>query len=346
MSPQGDAVLLSALVATLVGTAGAVVVLGLARRRAAVAATAAPLVVVAALAAGVYASGRAMYLAEDDSRTMLLVLLATVPVAVGVGLVVASRVHSISAAAERESADRRREAELEAGRRELVAWVSHDLRTPLAGIRAIAEALEDGVGGDPGRLHGQLRSEVMRMDDMVEDLLALSRLQSPAMRLDRTTVSLTDLVSDALASAEPRAAAAGVRLVGHAGEAVTAHVDAREVTRAVDNLVGNALRHTPPGEAVEVTVAAEGEHAVVEVRDACGGIPEDALPRLFEAGFRGSTARTPGRGGGAGLGLAIVRGVADVHGGDVGVENVPGGCRFRLRLPLVGPALAEAGPRA
>lgn len=343
MNPQGDAVLLSALVATVVGAVGAAIVLGVARRRPAVAATAAPLVVVLALAAGVYASGRAMFLSQADSRTVLLGLLAAVPITLAVGLVVAVRVHALSAAAEREAADRRREAEVEAGRRELVAWVSHDLRTPLAGIRAIAEALEDGLGGDPGRLYGQLRGEVMRMDDMVEDLLALSRLQSPSVRLDRTTVSLTDLVSDALASAEPRAAAAGVRLVGRADTPVTAPVDAREVTRAVDNLVANALRHTPEGEAVEVSVTATDGHAVVDVRDACGGIPEEVLPRVFEAGWRGSSARTPGRGGGAGLGLAIVRGVADVHGGDVAVENVPGGCRFRLRLPLVGPPLAEAG---
>lgn len=343
MNPHaGDAVVLSALVALAVGVVGAVLVLAFARRRLVLASAAAPLVVVLSLAAGVYASGRAMFLAEDDSRTVLLVLLAAVPIAVGLGLVVALRVHVMAREADREAADRRQQAEVEAGRRELVAWVSHDLRTPLAGMRAITEALEDGVGADPSRLLRQLRAEVMRMSDMVDDLLALSRLQSSSVRLERTVVSLTDLVSDVLASAEPRAGAVGVRLVGRAGDAVTAPVDAREVTRAVDNLVTNAIRHTPEGAEVEVRVSSDGDHAVVDVLDACGGIPEEALDRVFEAGWRGSSARTPGRGGGAGLGLAIVRGVADAHGGDVGVENVGRGCRFRVRLPLVGPAPVEA----
>jgi signal transduction histidine kinase len=337
-----DAVLLSALVALVVGGLGAGLVLAFARRSLVLATAAAPLVVVVSLAAGVYASSRAMFLSAADARTVLLVLLAAVPVAVALGLVVALRVHVLAREAEREAADRRREAEVETGRRELVAWVSHDLRTPLAGMRAISEALEDGVGADPGRLLQQLRGEVMRMSDMVDDLLALSRLQSPAVRLERTMVSLTDLVSDVLASAEPRAGAAGVRLVGRADARVTAPVDAREVTRAVDNLVTNALRHTPAGADVEVTVWQDDSCAVVDVLDGCGGIPDDDLDKVFDAGWRGSSARTPGRGGGAGLGLAIVRGVTDAHGGEVGVANVGKGCRFRVRLPLAETASAEA----
>lgn len=343
MNPHaGDAVVLSALVALVVGGLGAGLVLAFARRSLVVATAAAPLVVVVSLAAGVYASGRAMFLTTSDARTVLLVLLAAVPIAVALGLVVALRVHVLSREAEREAADRRREAEVETGRRELVAWVSHDLRTPLAGMRAIAEALEDGVGAEPGRLLQQLRGEVMRMSDMVDDLLALSRLQSPSVRLQRSMISLTDLVSDVLSSAEPRAGAAGVRLVGRADAGVSAPVDAREVTRAVDNLVTNALRHTPAGADVEVTVWADGSHAVLDVLDGCGGIADEDLPRVFEAGWRGSSARTPGRGGGAGLGLAIVRGVTDAHGGEVEVTNVGKGCRFRVRLPLVETASAEA----
>ena len=341
--PALAAVVLSALVATVVGGAGAWLVLGLARRRLVLAATAAPLVVVLSLAAGVYASGRAMFLSKADSTTVLLVLLADVPVAVVVGLAIALRILQLTREAERAAAARRRESELEAGRRELVAWVSHDLRTPLAGMRAVTEALEDQVG-DPARYLAQLRREVMRMSDMVDDLLALSRLQSPAIRLERVPVSLTDLVSDVLASAQPRAAAAGVRLVGTlVGAAeVTVPADARELTRAVDNLVANAIRHTPAGGAVEVRVGTADGVAVVEVQDGCGGIPEGDLPRLVEAGWRGSPARSPHPGGGAGLGLAIVRGVVDAHEGEIAVANVGAGCRFRLSVPLAQAVSSEA----
>lgn len=322
MSPVLDAVVLAALVATGVGAVGGVLVLRLARQRPATAAALAPLVVVLSLAAGVYASGRAMYLTPSASTTVLWVLLATVPVALGVGLVVSRRVQRLAMA-----------AEVEAHRRELVAWVSHDLRSPLAGMLAITESLQDGVTDNPARELDRLHGEVLRLSGMVDDLLALSRLQSPSLRLERTVVSLTDLVSDVLAAAEPRAEAAGVRLTGLADQAVSAPVAPREVTRAVDNLIGNALRHTPAGGSVEVSVLRHDDHALVEVTDGCGGIPSDELPRVFEAGWRGTSARTPGEGG-AGLGLAIVRGVAEAHGGTASAANVAAGCVFRIRLPL------------
>lgn len=320
--PVLDAVLTSAAVATLVGAFGAWLVLRMARSSPAVAAVLAPLVVVLSLAAGVYASARAMYLPASASNTVLLVLLATVPVALGVGLAVSRRIQRLAMA-----------AEVEERRRELVAWVSHDLRSPLAGMLAITESLQDGVAADPGRELDRLRGEVLRLSGMVDDLLALSRLQSPTLRLERTLVSLTDLVSDVLASAEPRARAAGVRLTGVADDGVTATAAPSEVTRAVDNLVGNALRHTPAGGEVVVRVTHRGDHADIEVRDGCGGISPEELPRVFEAGWRGTAARTPG-GGGAGLGLAIVRGVAEAHGGSASVVNTPTGCAFRIRLPL------------
>jgi signal transduction histidine kinase len=332
---QLQAVLLSASVAAVVGLLGAVLVDATARRSPARAAVVAPLVVVACVAAGVYASGRAMFLAEDDSATMLLVLLAAVPIAVVVGAVIARRVQSLARDRLREAAARERDREVEASRRELVAWVSHDLRTPLAGMRALTEALEDGVATEPADYLARMRAEILRMSTMVDDLLALSRLQSPGLRLDRQRVSLADVVSDAVARSQPVAAEAGVTLTGTARGTVPSLLDAREVSRAVENLVTNAIRHTPTGS--EVTVVVEANPATgdgeVSVQDGCGGIPEDSLPRVFEPGWRGTSARTPASGEGAGLGLAIVRGVADVHGGEVRVTNRGGGCRFVLSLP-------------
>jgi signal transduction histidine kinase len=310
----------------------------LARRSPARASVVAPLVVVLCVAAGVYASARAMFLAQSDSATMLLVLLAAVPISVVVGAVIARRVQSLARERLRETVARERDLEVEASRRELVAWVSHDLRTPLAGMRALIEALEDGVAASPADYLARMRAEVMRMSTMVDDLLALSRLQSAGLRLDRERVSLADVVSDSVARLQPVATAAGVVLTGSAARPVQAHLDPREVSRAVENLVGNAIRHTPAGGRVTVTVVADPDTHTgeVAVEDGCGGIPDDVLTRVFEPGRRGTTARTPGTGEGAGLGLAIVRGVAEAHGGGVAVANHGRGCRFVLTVP-VGP---------
>jgi signal transduction histidine kinase len=337
---QAQAVLLSAAVAAAVGVIGAVLLVWLARRSPARAAVAAPLVVVLSVAAGVYASARAMVVSDRDSTTVLLVLLAAVPVAVGVGVVTARRVQNLTRQRALDMAAAERDREVEAGRRELVAWVSHDLRTPLAGMRALTEALQDGVVTDPADYLDRMRLEVMRMSEMVDDLLALSRLQSSGLRLDRVRSSVADVVSEVVAFSQPVAQAAGVRLSGHADGPAFADIDPREVSRAVANLLTNAVRHTQPGGAVSVTVSTRtaGEPtrqgAEVAVQDACGGIPTEALPRVFEAGWRGTGARTPRPGAGAGLGLAIVRGVAEAHGGEATVANHAAGCRFVIWLPV------------
>ena len=331
-----QALLIAVGITAVVGVLGAVAVLALARRSPARAAVLAPTVVVVAVAAGTYASARAMFLAADDSTTVLLVLAASLPVAVVVGVVTARRVQALTRAAADVAAARQRDQEVEARRRELVAWVSHDLRTPLAGMRAITEALEDGVAPDPAAYLARMRGEILRMSGMVDDLLALSRLQSVGLQLARDSVSLADLVSDVVASAQAVARERGVEVIGRADGPAPAVVDAREMTRAVANLVTNAVRHTPTGGTVSVQVAVDpaAHVAEVSVQDGCGGIPEDALGKVFEPGWRGTGARTPAAGEGAGLGLAITKGVAEAHGGSVTVANHPPGCRFVLVLPL------------
>ncbi|MFJ5228410.1 sensor histidine kinase [Kitasatospora sp. NPDC088391] len=245
----------------------------------------------------------------------------------------------LAATSARLAESRDRERALDASRRELVAWISHDLRTPLAGLRAMAEALEDGVAEQPERYLARMRTEVERLTGMVDDLFELSRLQSGALSLTLSRVSLHDLVDDALAGALPLARQRGVSLEGREVHAGPVEADAREITRAIGNLLVNAIRATPPDGVVAVSARREDAGVVLAVTDGCGGIPEPDLPRVFETGWRGTAARTPrpaapgSPDSGAGLGLAIVRGIVEAHAGRAGVRNVDGGCCFEITLP-------------
>ena len=233
---------------------------------------------------------------------------------------------------------RTRERALESSRRDLVAWVSHDLRTPLAGLRAMAEALEDGVVDDDtgrARYHRQIRVESDRLAAMVDDLFELSRIHVGQLALSVTPVMLRDLVSDALANADPIARSRGVQLAGVAGDDALVAVDVGQMGRALRNLVTNAIRHTPSDGTVEVGYGVKADGVpYLRVSDACGGIPAEDLPRLFEVGYRGEWARTPGDDTGAGLGLAIVQGIVVAHDGRIDVVNERAGCSFEVRLPV------------
>lgn len=253
----------------------------------------------------------------------------------------ASVAAEMQAADEELRASRRREGALEESRRELVAWVSHDLRSPLAGVRAMAEALEDGIVTTPedrGRYYTNIRRETDRLAVMVDDLFELSRIHAQVLRLVVAPVGVADLVSDLIAAADPIARAQGVRLQGSARTEAAVDVDAREISRALHNLVANAIRHTPSDGVVSVSAAATDAHACLTVADACGGIPEVDLARIFDVAFRGEAARTPTRESGAGLGLAIARGIVEAHAGDIRVQNSGSGCSFEVRLPLAGVA--------
>ncbi|RDI31056.1 signal transduction histidine kinase [Lentzea flaviverrucosa] len=226
------------------------------------------------------------------------------------------------------------EREAEAARRQLVAWISHDLRTPLAGIRAMTEALEDGVVSEPGEVAvyaKQIALEADHLSKLVDDLFQLSRITAGALNLPMHDVALADVVSDVVAASRPVAAREGVELRADARAWPVVKGSDPELMRVVRNLVSNAIRHTPEGGSVAVQVDVDGPEAVVRVDDACGGIPDDVLPQVFDVGFRGSSARNPS---GAGLGLSIARGLVDAHHGRIGVQNHGPGCRFEVRLPL------------
>jgi signal transduction histidine kinase len=240
----------------------------------------------------------------------------------------------LTRAAARLTEARRREQALESSRRELIAWVSHDLRTPLAGLRAMAEALEDGVATDPQRYHRQIRREVDRLAGMVDDLFELSRIQAGALTLSLQAVDLSELVDDVVAGSLPMAEAGGVHL-GALALAAPARVrgDAAELARVLANLVVNAIRHTPSDGSVHISGTADGATCVLSVSDGCGGLAPEELERVFDAGWRGSAARTPAQDGGAGLGLAIARGIVEAHQGRILVRNTGTGCRFEVHLP-------------
>ncbi|MEU6248821.1 HAMP domain-containing sensor histidine kinase [Glycomyces sp. NPDC047010] len=229
----------------------------------------------------------------------------------------------------------RRERALETSRRELIAWVSHDLRAPLATIRAMAEALDDGVVDDDAavkRYHAQIRTDAERLSALVDDLFELSRINSGTLRLGREQVDLRDAVADTLAGASAAADLKGVRVIERLTALPDAEVSARECCRALDNLFDNAIRHTPAGGTVLIEAQAAPGAAVLSIQDECGGIPEADLPRVFDIAFRGDEARRRDERGG-GLGLAISRGLIEAHAGTVTVANTAGGCRFTVRLP-------------
>jgi signal transduction histidine kinase len=264
----------------------------------------------------------------------LLTALVTVPTAVLLG-------RSIARRSMWQHQARQRERAAEAARRELVAWISHDLRTPLAGIRAMAEALSDGIvvsAADVAGYAHRIDREATRLSGMVDDLFELSRISAGALRLSLSAVPLGDVVSDSLAAAGPIAQRKRVLLSAQVDALPVVLGSDPELARIVRNLLSNAIRHTPPDGAVRVGLAVDGRDALLRVDDACGGIPEHELGRVFDVAFRGTAARTPSADqdepAGAGLGLAITRGLVEAHSGRIDASNHGPGCRFEVRLPL------------
>jgi signal transduction histidine kinase len=236
-------------------------------------------------------------------------------------------------------ASRQRERSLDAARRELVAWVSHDLRSPIASIRAMSEALEDGVVDDDlsvARYHRAIRQESERLGLLVDDLFELSRISAGVVDAKQPFVPLAELVLDVLGAAEPTAAAKGVTVVAPMNDLPDVLVPASDLRRVLHNLLDNAVRHTSTGGTVQLDAKVTGATVEIGVSDECGGIPSADLPRVFEVAFRGDAARTRDRAGG-GLGLAIARGLVEAHAGSIHVANGSNGCRFTLQLPVVTP---------
>jgi signal transduction histidine kinase len=242
----------------------------------------------------------------------------------------------LSEASRRLAEVRSRERALESSRRELIAWVSHDLRSPIAAVRAMAEALDDCVVDDADTVrhyHHQIRADAERLTALVDDLFELSRIHSGTMQIRRERICLHDVVADALFGARTHARFKGVTIIDRLDTLPSIDVAAPELTRVLHNLLDNAIRHTPAGGQVVVESGADERGALLSVFDECGGIPAPDLDRVFDVAFRGDLARAKdGRGGG--LGLAIAKGLVEAHDGSIEVVNHRRGCQFTVRLPV------------
>lgn len=218
-------------------------------------------------------------------------------------------------------------------RRDFVANVSHELKTPVASILASAETLDVTLKEDPGRAAGfaaSLTAEARRLSQLVEDLLDLARLEDEP--LQPAPVDLSGLVAAEVSKARDEAALKSLELTGKIEPAVFVRGVEKELTLAVRNLIENALRYTEQGR-VEVRLQASGGEARLEISDTGLGIPAKDIPRVFERFYRVDKARSR-ESGGTGLGLSIVRHVAERHGGSVWAESEFGkGSRFLLTIP-------------
>jgi signal transduction histidine kinase len=230
-----------------------------------------------------------------------------------------------------------RQRELDTLRRELVAWATHDLQTPLTAIRVQIEALADGVVDDPETTQRYLRTTQRQVNDLsmlIDDLFQVAQLDAGGLVIQPAACSLSDLLSDTLESFSALARERNVILSGSAASDVDpVYLDAPRIGRLLNNLIGNALRHTAPGGDVKVTAWREESQIFITVEDTGEGISPGDLPFVFERFYRGEKSRNRGTGG-SGLGLAIARGIVQAHGGEISVESRQGvGTTFRLHLP-------------
>ncbi|HSH03919.1 MAG TPA: HAMP domain-containing sensor histidine kinase [Anaerolineae bacterium] len=225
-------------------------------------------------------------------------------------------------------------------RRDLIAWTSHDLRTPLTSVRALVEALHDGLVTEPEsvqRYYKMIRTDIIDLTAMIDDLFELSQLDTESQPLEKNYHSLSDILSDTVERFHLIAEQKGISLRGEvAGDIDPVMLNAVKMSRVVNNLVGNAVRYTPKGG--EIVVCAERREAYVwvEIRDDGPGFSDTDLPRVFERFYRGEQARTRATGG-AGLGLAIAEGLVTAHGGEIWARNrSEGGAVVGFMLPVDG----------
>jgi signal transduction histidine kinase len=232
------------------------------------------------------------------------------------------------------------EKALEDARRNLVAWASHDLRTPLTSLRAMIDALADGVVDDPETVSRYLRqsqTEINRMSRLIDDLFELAQLDAGHLDLDFEWINLSDLVSDTLESFAAPAGTLNLTL----GGSVSPEVDPvwaapDKLSRILDNLVGNALYHTADGGSIRIDAFVDGDNVRVCVEDNGMGIAPNDLPHIFDRFYRGESSRIRRNDpqGSAGLGLAIVKGLVEAHGGEIRVESqLDSGSKFKFTLP-------------
>ncbi len=230
-------------------------------------------------------------------------------------------------------------------RRQLVAWASHDLRTPLAAIRAMLEAIEDGLA-EPDEYLPALGEQASALGALIDDLFELAQIDAGVLTLELRETPLGELVTSCVRGLEADARARSVRLELALAEPLPGvRCVPQHVQRVLTNLLTNALRHTPSDGSVVVTARPVGEELEVVVEDTGDGLTEEAQARMFDRFWRADLARTR-RGGRAGLGLAIARGLIEAQGGRIWAENrVGGGARVGFSLPIAARQTRPVGDR-
>jgi signal transduction histidine kinase len=219
-------------------------------------------------------------------------------------------------------------------RRELVAWASHDLRTPIASLQAMLEAVEDGIA-EPARYLPAMQDQVRTLSRLVEDLFELARIDAGALTLELRDAEVNGLVESCVRGLQAEASAKQVQMEARLDGGARAHCAPEQIERVLYNLLTNALRHTPADGTVAVFVEPAPSEVRVIVEDSGEGLTSEAETRMFERFWRGDSARTSGEAG-AGLGLAIARGLVEAHGGRIWAETRPeGGTRVSFTLPAV-----------
>jgi len=230
-----------------------------------------------------------------------------------------------------------KQRELEQARRQLVATVSHDLRTPLASMRAMVESINDGVVSDSKTIRRYLRTlqtEVEYLSRLIDDLFELSQIDAGLLQLHLDRASIQELIYDTLESLAAQADKRGLKLQGAVDDMLPPLViDTRRVQRVMYNLLQNAMRHTPGDGTIVIRAADNGKEVLVSVTDTGEGIAPEELPKLFERFHRADKARSRSNGG-SGLGLSIAKGIVEAHGGRIWAESTPGeGATFTFTLP-------------
>ena len=230
--------------------------------------------------------------------------------------------------------------QLEQTRRDLTAWVSHDLRTPLASIQVMIEAMLDGVVADEATVQRYLdssRAEVEHLSHLIDDLFELAQLDVGHLKLNLQQASIRDLISDTLGSMAPKAEQHGIKLKGEVSDDVDMiQMAPDKIQRVLTNLVDNAIKYANHGVSVTLRAWRSGDDVRIDIHNSGSYIPQDVLPRLFESFYRGEGSRVRGDDGarGTGLGLAIARGFIEAHDGRIWATSVESeGTTFSFTLP-------------
>ena len=231
----------------------------------------------------------------------------------------------------------RRQRELQQARKDLIASVSHDLRTPLASLRAMVEAISDGVVSDEQTIQtycSNIRSEVAHLSTLIDDLFELSQLDSGTLELHLQPSSVEEMLNTVLEGMKAQADGQALKLSHSLGRDLEpVMVDPHKIQRVLYNLVQNAIRHTPSDGTISVEAQDLGQEVQIDVVDSGQGINQDDVNKVFDRFYRGEKSRSR-EFGGAGLGLAIAKGIVEAHGGRIWVDSQPGeGSRFSFSLP-------------